>query len=123
MYEELSAFIGLIIFEVNEHLEKVLNICDDYLNYETRIIIDTIKYRCRKIQNFLKNPEKYENEIQDWFNDYEVDEIDFVEHPIGYTSVAKAICKKLEKNILIDDLIIFLEKLGQFINVNYYYKI
>ena len=123
MYEELSAFIGLIIFEVNEHLEKVLNICDDYLNYETRIIIDTIKYRCRKIQNFLKNPEKYENEIQDWFNDYEVDEKDFVEHPIGYTSVAKAICKKLEKNILIDDLIIFLEKLGQFINVNYYYKI
>jgi len=123
MYEKLSAFIGLIIFEVNEHLEKELNICDDYLMYETKIKIDTIKYRCRKIQIFLKNPDIYEGEIQDWFNDYEIDEKDIVEHPIGYTSVSKAICKKLEKNILIDDLIMFLDKLGQFINVNYYYKI
>jgi hypothetical protein len=123
MYEELSAFIGLIIFEVNEHLEKELNICDDYTTYEIKIEINTIKYRCRKIQNFLKNPEKYEGEMQDWFNEYEVDEKDKVEHPIGYTSVAKAICKKLQKNILIDDLIIFLDKLGQFVNVNYYYKI
>ena len=123
MYEELSAYFGLIIYEVNEYLEKEFNIADDYMTYETKIIIDTIKYRCRKIQNFLKNPETYDREIQDWFSDYEVNEKDMVEHPIGYTSVTKAICKKLEKNIFIDDLIIFLEKLGQFINVNYYYNI
>jgi hypothetical protein len=123
MYEELSAYIGLIIFEVNEHLEKEFNIADDYMTYELKMVIDTIKFRCRKIQLFLKNPDTYDGEIQDWLNDYEVNEKDVLEHPIGYTSVAKALCKKLEKNNLIDDLIIFLEKLGQFINVNYYYDI
>ena len=61
-----------------------------------------------------------ENKISSFYGE---DEKDIVEHPIGYTSVSKAICKKLEKNILIDDLIMFLDKLGQFINVNYYYKI
>jgi hypothetical protein len=120
MYEELSAYIGLIIFEVNEQLEKEFNIADYYMTYELKIVIDTIKLRCRKIQSFLKNPITYDGEIQDWLNDYEVNDEDILEHPIGYTSVAKAVCKKLEKSILIDDLIQFLEKLGQFINVNYY---
>ena len=123
MYEELSAYIGLIIFEVNEHLEKELNIADDYMTYELKMVINTIKLRCRKVQSFLKSPDTYDGEIQDWLSDYEVNDKDILEHPIGYTSVAKAVCKKLEKSILVDDLILFLDKLGQFINVNYYYNI
>lgn len=119
MYDELIAFIGLIIYELDEKLYKESQLYDDYLFEDKRSQFSKIQNKLKKIQVCLEK-----NQLQDfsffeaWINEYK-------EHtktlPYGHCFIAKSICNRFN-NPFIDTLKIFLDHLGHYINNNIYFR-
>lgn len=126
MYDELIAFIGLIVLELKNYIKEESKIEQDILYEEYKEEINTIITRLYTIQDSLSNPSSYNESdypyIQDWENDYKLSTNNMEkEHPFGYCFVAKAVCKRLPKSKITNDLCTFFETLGYYIKY-YYYK-
>jgi hypothetical protein len=129
MYEELVAFIGLIVLELKNYAKQQTSIEDDDISREKVSEINIIIQKLYTIQENLLNPTSYEHSqrrfIKEWEEEYKFSSKQYLEierqHPIGYCFVAKAICKRLQKTVIIDDLYNFLDTLGHYIN--YYYEL
>jgi len=121
MYDELVAFIGLIVLELKNYIKQETT-------RESVDSINTIIQKLYTIQENLLDPKSYElsecNFIKDWEEEYKLSSKQYLEikrqHPIGYCFVAKAICKRLQKTVIIEHLYSFLDTLGHYIN--YYYE-
>ena len=122
MYDELVAFIGLIVLELKNYIKQETT-------RESVDSINTIIQKLYTIQENLLDPKSYElsecNFIKDWEEEYKLSSKQYLEikrqHPIGYCFVAKAICKRLQKTVIIEHLYSFLDTLGHYIN--YYYEL
>jgi len=149
--EEISAFIGLIVIELNQY-EHQFCIEDDYIDREIQDDFKKIIKKLRKIQKILINPFEY-NDIQRSNIIYQEDSScnilkfqknmedvkNINNHPTGYSFVVKSLCKKVSKKININqeeevendiknvvtlfiDLELFFQTLGEYLNCNYFYK-
>lgn len=127
MYDELIAFIGLIVLELKNQIKLQSQLADEYMVYEFKNEINNIISRLYKIQEDLTDPSSYENAnctyIKTWEKDYllSTDQMNQVkrEHPVGYCFVARAICRRLKPSLICIHLYSFLETLGYYINYNY----
>lgn len=126
MYEELSAFIGLIVIELQNFKQKEFSYKYDDLNQEKIDEIKIIIERLYTILQLLDNKKDYDNIcIKTWENEYKLGEkiissTNKLQHPTGYCFVARAVCKRMLKNNLITDIYNFLEVLGYYIKYYYY---
>jgi hypothetical protein len=122
MYDELVAFIGLIVLELKNYIKQETT-------RESVDSINTIIQKLYAIQENLLDPKSYElsecHFIKDWEEEYKLSSKQYLEikrqHPIGYCFMAKAICKRLQKTVIIEHLYSFLDTLGHYIN--YYYEL
>lgn len=129
MYDELIAFIGLIVLELKNYIKQEASISNDDIAKEFISSVNLIIQRLYTIQENLLEPRSYElseyHFIKDWEGEYKLSSEQYLEikrqHPIGYCFVAKAICKRLQKTVIIDHLYSFLDTLGHYIN--YYYEL
>ena len=130
MFDELSSFIGLIVYELDEVLFKYSMFKEgDYVFEEMRESIIKIQVKLRWIQTKLKRNESDLNDIQninkldEWIGEYN-DVIPSLSY--GHCFVAKSICKKNKMKDgreieFLSKLEIFLEKLGYYMNTNIYF--
>jgi hypothetical protein len=129
MYDELIAFIGLIVLELKNYIKQEASIVDDDVARENISSVKIIIKRLYTIQENLLDPKYYEladcHFIKDWEEEYKLSSEQYLEmerqHPVGYCFVSKAICKRLKKTVIIDHLCSFLDTLGHY--VNYYYEL
>lgn len=127
MYDELIAFIGLIVLELKNYIREESKIEDDLIFEEVRTELNTIIKRLHVIQESLINPQSYNDSncsyIKEWENDYKLSTIQTLkvekEYPVGYCFVARAVCKRLSRSKITDELYYFLETLGYYIKYNY----
>jgi hypothetical protein len=80
----------------------------------------------------LKNPLQYNDEIKSMINEYIDTKYNSIQsedkHPTGYAFVIRAMCKKANYKLadfnisLFADLEIFFQKLGQYLNDNYFWR-
>jgi len=128
---ELSAFIGLLIIELNQY-EHQFCIEGDYIDSEIQEDLKNICKTLRLIQTALKTPLQYNDEIKSMINEYINTKYTSIQsedkHPTGYAFVIRAMCKKANYKFsgynvyLFGDLEIFFQKLGQYLNENYFWK-
>jgi hypothetical protein len=119
MYDELVAYIGLIIYELDEKIYKDSQYDTDYMFYESKKFINTIKSNLKEIQQDLIN-----NNLQD-ISYIDKWTLEFKDHtktlPYGHCFVASSICDRFKDIQYIEKLKIFLENLGYFLNSNIYF--
>lgn len=126
MYEELSAFIGLIVIELQTFRHKELQYKTEDVNYDKIFEIKQIIDRLHEIQEMLDNKKTYQHSyINAWNDEYKLGQniittFQTKKYPTGYCFVAKAVCKRMEKTELIEDLYNFLDTLGYYIKYYYY---
>lgn len=126
MYEELSAFIGLIVIELQTFRQKELQYNNEDVNWEKISEIKKIIERLHNIQEMLEDKKKYNSIcIKEWNDEYKLGQniiltLPFKKFPTGYCFVAKAVCKRMEQSDLIVDLYNFLDTLGYYIKYYYY---
>lgn len=141
--EEISAYTGLIVLELNNYTNQFC-IEDDYIDYEIKSDFNDIIKQLREIQKmlnvFIKSTESfdyiYENKNISTFLDQlleqyskQEEETNNTKYPTGYSFVSRAICKKAQNKatgnneiLFFGKLASFFEKLGNYLNHNYYYK-
>ena len=129
MYDELSAFIGLIVIELQNFRQDELQYKEDEQNYTKMVEIRQIINRLHYIQEILDKKHSKDGEVEcikKWTNEYILGE-SIMQHlspkffyPTGYCFVAKAVCKRMEKTKMIEDIQNFLETLGFYIKYYYY---
>jgi len=126
MYEELSAFIGLIVIELQTFRQKEMQYNNEDVNWERISEIKKIIERLHDIQEMLEDKKKYNNTcIKEWNDEYKLGEniislLPYKLFPTGYCFVAKAVCKRMEQTEIIVDLYNFLDTLGYYIKYYYY---
>jgi hypothetical protein len=140
--EEISAYSGLIVLELNNYMNQFC-IEDDYMDYEIKSDFNDIIKQLREIQKmlnvFVKTKESfdyiYEHKNISTFLDQLLEQYskqeEFTEtkYPTGYSFVLRSICKKAQNKatgnneiLFFGKLASFFEKLGHYLNHNYYYK-
>lgn len=140
--EEISAYSGLIVLELNNYMNQFC-IEDDYMDYEIKSDFNDIIKQLREIQKmlnvFVKTKESfdyiYEHKNISTFLDQLLEQYskqeEFTEtkYPTGYSFVLRSICKKAQnkttrnnETLFFSKLASFFEKLGYYLNHNYYYK-
>ena len=128
MYDELSAFIGLIVIELQNFRQKELQYKYDEVDHEKLSDIKTIIERLHVVQEILDNKKDYVEIckcIKFWRDEYKLGQNIISatlknSYPTGYCFVAKAVCKRMVKSELIDDVYNFLDALGYYIKYYYY---
>ena len=128
---EISAFIGLLIIELNQY-EHQFCIEGGYMDSEIQEDLKNICKTLRLVQTALKNPLQYNDEIKSMINEYIDTKYNSIQsedkHPTGYAFVIRAMCKKANYKLadfnisLFADLEIFFQKLGQYLNDNYFWR-
>ena len=129
MYDELSAFIGLIVIELQNFRQGELKYKEDEQDYTKMVEIREIIEILHFIQEMLDKKQvcgENINKINRWTDKYVLGEniikslTSTFFFPTGYCFVAKAVCNRMEKNKLIDVIQNFLEVLGFYIKYYYY---
>lgn len=128
---EISAFIGLLIIELNQY-EHQFCVEGGYMDSEIQEDLKNICKTLRLVQTALKNPLQYNDEIKSMINEYINTKYNSIQsedkHPTGYAFVIRAMCKKANYKLadfnisLFADLEIFFQKLGQYLNDNYFWR-
>jgi hypothetical protein len=142
--EEISAYTGLIVLELNNYMNQFC-IEDDYIDYEIKSDFNDIIKQLREIQKminvFVKTKESfdyiYEHKnvstfldklLEQYSKQEDQKETTNTKYPTGYSFVLRAICKKAQnkcshhETLFFSKLESFFEKLGYYLNHNYYYK-
>lgn len=129
--EEISAFIGLLVIELNQYVYQYC-IEDDYIDQEVRSDIYQITRNLRNIQNELnkQTPDKITELLQEleklkqkqYYQDQQ-------SHPTGYAFIIKSVCKKAIRKISDENVknylsivVDYFDNLGKYLNDTYYYK-
>ena len=136
---EISAFVGLLIIELHQYTHQFC-INDGYMDMD---IENDIKKYCnmlRTIQKDLKNPLEYSDETKKILSNFIYNSTHEYSYPTGYAFVIKAMCKKVlnfinklpsneisNENILsckalFTDLESFFQKLGNYLNEQYFWR-
>jgi hypothetical protein len=142
--EEVSAFIGLLVIELNQYKHQIC-IYGDYMDEEISNDLFSITKKLRHIQKVLQNTidiidkEKI-LELVNYLQDTNSSIIKFQQEneenieklfPTGYAYVIRYLCKKkikvFENNLeqgtlLFKNLEIFFTALGEYLNSTYFYK-
>jgi len=131
---EISAFIGLLVIELYQY-EHQFCIEGGYMDSDVKEDVRNICKTLRLIQTALKNPLQYNEEIKSIINKYFTDKNysgqeeeskkENTHHPTGYAFVIRAMCKKVSKNCnvsLFEDLNVFFEKMGKYLNEQYFWR-
>jgi len=128
---DISAFIGLLVVELNQY-EHQFCVDGGYVDSDVHEDLKNICKTLRLVQTALKNPLQYNDEIKSMINEYIDKKYISIQledkHPTGYAFVIRAMCKKANYKLsdynvyLFGDLAIFFEKLGQYLNENYFWR-
>ncbi len=128
---EISAFIGLLVVELNQY-EHQFCVDGGYMDSDVHEDLKNICKTLRLVQTALKNPLQYNDEIKSMINEYINTKYNSIQsedkHPTGYAFVIRSMCKKAMHKFedydvyLFADLEIFFQRLGQYLNENYFWR-